>query len=67
MPRLTGETDAQYTRRLMEKHKDAFDRLSKFGYTKEEKGFNDLIRKALDEEPKEVPVLHKLSDIFKRF
>ena len=67
MAREPNETNAQYSRRLMEQHKEAIERLSEQGYTKEEKRFDDILARALGEKPKEVPMLFKLIDINKMF
>ena len=64
MARLTGETDAQYTRRLMEKHKDSIARLN-MGYTKEELLLDKWLEKELELAKKERPKLLKLSEILR--
>lgn len=52
MARDPKETDAQYTRRLMEQHKDAIDRLSSLGMTKKEQELDDYLAFICGEKPK---------------
>lgn len=61
---LTGETDAQYTRRMREKHKDSIARLN-MGYTKEELLLDKFLEKELELDKKDRPTLLKLSEILR--
>jgi len=68
--RETGETDAQFTRRMREKHKEVLEQIDAEGLTPIQQSFDDLIcrifniRKVLNAHEKTLKDLNKQIDIY---